>query len=97
MKDAADNENIWEEVLKPEYESGRRFVEWLGRKLPYLEVYAVLLEINFTISFKKKFGKYMYILNQFLSNIDLLQPLLLEMQFTAISTESGVRRNLNLN
>lgn len=60
VKDAADNENIWEEVLKPEYESGRRFVEWLGRKLPYLEVYTVLLEINFTISFKKIWQIHVY-------------------------------------
>ena len=35
----ADEEEIWEEGLKPDFESGKQLVEWLRRKLPYLEVY----------------------------------------------------------
>ncbi|XP_048756259.2 uncharacterized protein LOC125667021 [Ostrea edulis] len=40
VNDAADKENIWEEGLKPEFESGRQLVKWLERKLPFLESFA---------------------------------------------------------
>jgi hypothetical protein len=34
----ANKEQSWEEGLKPEFDSGKQLVEWLERKLPYLEV-----------------------------------------------------------
>jgi hypothetical protein len=35
---ATDKEPSWEEGLRPEFNSGKQLVEWLKRKLPYLEV-----------------------------------------------------------
>lgn len=37
------------EETKPEFDSGRQLVEWLGRRLEYIEVHVLVLKINFKL------------------------------------------------